>query len=1090
MRDNGFNILKLCRVEAPLFHTTPGLALPRLRLKMEDVASWTAVPEEKEANPITSLKEQFPRGRFFRSTSFEQPVCLEHLKLAGHIEEAGRRDALPDIDTNFSREPSSSCATAAVSSCATAAVSTQAYAKKVVLKHKNSSHEFVVADYFDRLLRDIGVREGSGSQSRCTTVVVVGSTGSGKTALFNALRTIIRQHGPYADANASRGKQQDCTFIVDEEQSKVPWHRDRAIISHFIREPDSGLGNSPKATSGALDPQTPLVESASSFLTSVGLNSVPSWCSPYHTLSTGERYRAYLARLLQQCVVKQELASSRWHSKADARREKDANTSAESSTQAPCPSGYLFLENFAAHLDRVNARTCANSFARFATNGRWDSGKGSLVCFVNCSHLDMVRYLNPKLVIHTLGYDNHQLSIQHWVNETDTHRNIRVGIHIASTCVANAGISTPSANRTKKSRPPKTCSLCGKNFSSRGMLNKHAKKCTGLRVRVRTKHTVSDSDVVPEDKKKQVRPEKTRDANGVESSMNVSRFPVTPYTFGLPVFRCRRFGESDPLEGQEIPVADSKASDSATVRAPQQKRTKIEPTTAADCSRKNSEHRVSTSFRHKFSEEVRAAGLDVLVQSVTRDRGVDICDRLFDRKFNGVIATAVPRFPTPSTIAALSSKFSRCGNSTDIGVGVILGASGSLKSVIAARYFSHFAWVAWQPDDAVGVPRMSSSVDLSHCRNTPYDAMSLRQLFWQMRASCGVESSESLEQFAVDRSHVVYDLLRLLRPNLSGTLTDTPGQFLDRCIGSFSAGEQSIIHLALLLQGRLYLQQKDEASRNRNVEDDQATLHSSSLCALVANKNKLANGIVVDEFTSLLDRQLAAQVVSTLMELVTRHGIGNVVLVGCQVDDMIGSGIHGRDSVETASLLIPDWVFQAEERILLWIESTKFQQQSILRTSQVVAAGVENNTSKHHLLRLACPFGISAADWLIQSDEDSVNRSLRLRASTFRLQPIHLRLKLQPCPPDMWKHFRHHHYKTPNLSPSAESFVLFLPDASSASPRVAGQERTRALSVRSLVGFVATIRHNRKRHEGQRINPRRAHRTVVLPSWQVSRQYA
>lgn len=44
-------------------------------------------------------------------------------------------------------------------------------------------------------------------------------------------------------------------------------------------------------------------------LSAVGLNSIPSWFKPFHVLSTGERFRASLARTIQSDVVVDEFTS-------------------------------------------------------------------------------------------------------------------------------------------------------------------------------------------------------------------------------------------------------------------------------------------------------------------------------------------------------------------------------------------------------------------------------------------------------------------------------------------------------------------------------------------------------------------------------------------------------------------------------------------------------------------------------------------------------------------------------------------------------------------------------------------------------------
>jgi predicted ABC-type transport system involved in lysophospholipase L1 biosynthesis ATPase subunit/GNAT superfamily N-acetyltransferase len=70
------------------------------------------------------------------------------------------------------------------------------------------------------------------------------------------------------------------------KENKVSWEKDKAIVSQF---------NS--------------VKDAIDTLMAVGLNSVPSWCRPYHVLSTGEQFRADLARRLHDNAVVDEFTS-------------------------------------------------------------------------------------------------------------------------------------------------------------------------------------------------------------------------------------------------------------------------------------------------------------------------------------------------------------------------------------------------------------------------------------------------------------------------------------------------------------------------------------------------------------------------------------------------------------------------------------------------------------------------------------------------------------------------------------------------------------------------------------------------------------
>lgn len=88
--------------------------------------------------------------------------------------------------------------------------------------------------------------------------VIVGGSGSGKSSILRA--------------------------FGDEEQ--VAWDADRAIVSHFDSAAD-----------------------AQDRLGAVGLNSVPAWMRPYAALSTGQKFRADLARRLKDGAVVDEFTS-------------------------------------------------------------------------------------------------------------------------------------------------------------------------------------------------------------------------------------------------------------------------------------------------------------------------------------------------------------------------------------------------------------------------------------------------------------------------------------------------------------------------------------------------------------------------------------------------------------------------------------------------------------------------------------------------------------------------------------------------------------------------------------------------------------
>lgn len=100
------------------------------------------------------------------------------------------------------------------------------------------------------LLRDVPAEYGIG--------LIVGPSGSGKSSLLNEI-----------------GK-----------PSAVSWSADRAIVSHFK---DAG--------------------DAQERLAAVGLNSIPAWMRPFRVLSTGEQFRADLARRIDHGASVDEFTS-------------------------------------------------------------------------------------------------------------------------------------------------------------------------------------------------------------------------------------------------------------------------------------------------------------------------------------------------------------------------------------------------------------------------------------------------------------------------------------------------------------------------------------------------------------------------------------------------------------------------------------------------------------------------------------------------------------------------------------------------------------------------------------------------------------
>tara|TARA_B100002019_G_scaffold292460_1_gene315636 strand:- start:3246 stop:3869 length:624 start_codon:yes stop_codon:yes gene_type:complete len=75
-------------------------------------------------------------------------------------------------------------------------------------------------------------------------------------------------------------------FEIDTEEISVDWESDKAIVSHF-ESPDEGIEK----------------------LFACGLASVPTLCKPFHILSNGEKYRANVARQLDDLMILDEFTS-------------------------------------------------------------------------------------------------------------------------------------------------------------------------------------------------------------------------------------------------------------------------------------------------------------------------------------------------------------------------------------------------------------------------------------------------------------------------------------------------------------------------------------------------------------------------------------------------------------------------------------------------------------------------------------------------------------------------------------------------------------------------------------------------------------
>ena len=237
-----------------------------------------------------------------------------------------------------------------------------------------------------------------------------------------------------------------------------------------------------------------------------------------------------------------------------------------------------------------------------------------------------------------------------------------------------------------------------------------------------------------------------------------------------------------------------------------------------------------------------------------------------------------------------------------------------------------------------------------------------------------------------------------------------------------------------------------------------------------ATADEGGDGIALfDEFGSAWDETTAARIAAALTRSLGELRCRGVVLAGCHAS-CVGVGA-----------LAPDWIFEASSATCLWLDAA--QQQGTL--------GGSARANASPLLAQLREAASSAC--VARADDDGTHPWHR--AGTVSIEPARFLLTMRPCAPSAWCRFHAYHYKTPELSTVASTFILEATfggdrncigeaDHRMTSPAVDAGASTDAEPVCVPVGFVATIPHSGKMMPGATMPPQRAHRTVVLPEWQ------
>lgn len=195
-----------------------------------------------------------------------------------------------------------------------------------------------------------------------TIGAIVGPSGSGKTTLARAAFGEIHQ--------------------------AAAWPADLPIIECL----DGGAGLRPAQNHTGRPEALPTIKHLARLLTAVGLGSVPAWLKPYHVLSTGERFRADVAR-----AVLQAQSRDQWSRSAPEENRQPVLGTQYSVHGTELESTPLVLDEFTSALDRTMARTASAALSRLLRR----AGSPRLVA-LSC-HDDILPWLAPDWIVNLGG---------------------------------------------------------------------------------------------------------------------------------------------------------------------------------------------------------------------------------------------------------------------------------------------------------------------------------------------------------------------------------------------------------------------------------------------------------------------------------------------------------------------------------------------------------------------------------------------------------------------------------------------------------------------------------------------------------------